>query len=390
MLFLEYIFWIALFLLIHTYLLYPLLLNFIGKNKSQNKTVFDYTDDLPTISILLAVYNEEQVIREKIETTFKTNYPQEKIQFLIGSDACTDKTENIINEYIEKYSNLTLVPFGGRTGKPQIINELQKRTQSELLVITDANVFFDEDTLYQLCKHYKNKEIGLVGGNIVNINLKSDGISKQEDTYLKGENRVKYLEGTIWGALMGVFGGVYSIRNNLFEPVPSKFTVDDFYITLAVIEKQNKAILELDAIAYEDVSNQLDEEFRRKVRISKGNYQNLIRFKKIVLNPFKGAGFAFFSHKFLRWVGPFLMILMLGCSGFLMNEKNIYKVAFIGEISFMVLPFVDSCLKAFRINIKVLRFVTHFVWMNLALLKGFFHFLTGVKTNIWTPTQRYQ
>ena len=141
MLFLEYIFWIALFLLIHTYLLYPLLLNFIGKNKPQNKTVFDYTDDLPTISILLAVYNEEQVIREKIETTFKTNYPQEKIYFLIGSDACTDKTENIINEYKEKYSNLTLVPFGGRTGKPQIINELQKRTQSELLVITDANVF---------------------------------------------------------------------------------------------------------------------------------------------------------------------------------------------------------------------------------------------------------
>lgn len=386
-----YIFWFSLFLLVHTYILYPVSLNVIFLFKKSIKTIPEIDKHYqPTVSILLAVYNEELVIEEKIVSTFNTDYPLENVEFLIGSDACTDKTESIIQKYQLKYPQLKLVPFGGRTGKPEIINSLQKVSTGEILVITDANVFFENDTIQELTKHYTDSTIGLVGGNIINSNVKSDGISHQETSYLKGENKIKYLEGKLWGAMMGTFGGVFSTRSSLYEPVPSKFTVDDFYITLSVIEKGYRAILELNALAIEDVSNSISEEFRRKVRISQGNFQNAFRFKSMLTNPFNGSNYAFFSHKFLRWIGPFLILLMLGSSGWLMNYNKIYYVAFIGEISFLMLPFVDSCLKIIRVDIKLLRFVSHFVWMNIALLKGFYLFVTGVKTNIWMPTERFQ
>lgn len=385
----AYIFWISFLLLAHTYVLYPLLLRYFSKNKKQNSIIYS-VEELPTISILLAVYNEEIVIREKIESTFKTNYPLDKIEFLIGSDASTDATEQLIQSFQVDYPQLQLRVFKGRTGKPQIINKLAEEAKNEVFVITDANVFFSDNTLFHLVKHFKNSSIGLVGGNIVNYNIKNDGISHQERSYLKGENLVKYMEGIQWGSMIGTFGGIYAVKKSVFEPVPATFLVDDFYISMAVLEQQQKAILELKAIAYEDVSNQLQEEFRRKSRISRGNFQNLVRFRSFLIKPWKGESFAYISHKVLRWIGPFFLLFMLACSAVLAQSKLIYLLAFLGEISFLLLPFVDSCLKLMKVNFGPLRFVSHFVWMNIALMNGFFQFIAGVKSNIWTPTQRYQ
>lgn len=386
----EIIFWSSFFLLVHTYVLYPIILNFLAKHKQQNQQLFSQHEELPNISVLLAVYNEELVVEEKIKTTFETNYPLEKIEFLIGSDASNDATDAIIKKYQAHYPQLKLTSFAGRTGKPGIINQLATAAAHEVFVITDANVFFTPTTFFELIKHFKNEAIGLVGGNILNYNLKEDGISHQEKTYLKGENSMKYNEGILWGAMIGTFGGVFAIRKACYEPVPSKFTVDDFYITMAVLEKKQQAILELEAKAYEDVSNQISEEFRRKTRISIGNFQNLKRFSGLLANPFKGVAFAFFSHKVARWLGPIFLLFMLVSSFYLQTYHPIYKLAFLGEIAFLLLPLIDSLFRKLKIHFYGLRFVSHFIWMNLALLNGLIKFLTGVKSNIWTPTQRNQ
>ncbi len=296
----------------------------------------------------------------------------------------------MIKKYQEQYPQLKLKRFAGRTGKPGIINQLAADAAHEILIITDANVFFTPTTFFELIKHFKNESIGLVGGNILNSNLKKDGISHQEKTYLKGENSMKYNEGVIWGAMIGTFGGVYAIRRASYAPVPSKFTVDDFYITMAVLENNQQVIMELEAKAYEDVSNQISEEFRRKTRISIGNFQNLKRFSGLLANPFKGVAFAFFSHKVARWLGPIFLLFMLATSFYLQTYHLIYKLAFLGEIAFLLLPLIDSLFRKLKIHFYGLRFVSHFIWMNLALLNGLIKFLTGVKTNIWTPTQRNQ
>lgn len=387
---LNILFWIFFTMLLHSYMLYPLFLRVFANNKKLQTSKFSINDNLPSVAILLAAYNEDSVIEEKILTTFETDYPLDKITFFIGSDASTDRTETIINGFQEKYPNLKLVNFEGRSGKPKIINQLQKEANAEVLVITDANVMFNRQTIFNLVKHFKTKDIGLVGGNILNFRVKKDGISVQEKTYLKSENIIKYREGVLWGAMIGTFGGVYAIRNSLYEEVPPNYTVDDFYISMVVLERGFKAINDLDAIAYEDVSHKPSEEFRRKTRISMGNYQNLKRFKKILWPIYKGKAFAFYSHKVLRWFGPILIILMLLSSGILAFENLFYVILFLGQLSLIFVPIIDRVLSKLNVHISVIRFISHFFMMNIALFVGMIRFLFGIKSNVWKPTERRQ
>jgi cellulose synthase/poly-beta-1,6-N-acetylglucosamine synthase-like glycosyltransferase len=386
---LEVIFWVCVLGIFHSYVLFPVLLSIIAKRKSSNLNFYPRdSPDLPNVSILLAAYNEEKVIAEKIVKTFQTSYPIHKLEFLIGSDASTDATNKIVKAHRDLYSELKLIEFPDRSGKVAIINKLASIAAGEILILTDANVFFDEETIYQLVKHYKNQEIELVGGNILNQNIKRDGIGHAEKTYLSRENKIKYAEGLVWGCMMGVFGGCYSVRKRSFQPVPERFNVDDFYISMQVLKNGGKAILELCAIAYEDVSNRLSEEFRRKVRISKGNFQNLNLFYPLLWPLNNALAFTFLSHKVIRWVGPLLIILTFLCSLGLSSQTLFFKYVLVVQIALMLIPFLDWILKKININIPVFRFISHFYVMNLALLTGFYKYVKGVESNVWKPTER--
>ncbi len=387
---LEIVFWLCAFCIFHTYVLFPIILRLLAKNKKNNTNTYQKDSELPRVSILLAVFNEESVIEKKLESTFKTNYPADLFDVYIGSDNSTDKTDEIISEYCKKHKNLHLYSFKERRGKPGIINDLHKIASGEVLILTDANVYFNENTIFELVKHYKNPEISLVGGLIENTNIKKSGISYQEKTYLSGENNIKYNEGVLWGCMIGAFGGVYSIRKSEYEDVPKKYFVDDFYITMRVLESGKKAIVEPAATALEDVSNVIGEEFKRKVRISSGNFQNLSRFWKMTLNPFSGKGFSFISHKILRWKTPFFIIICLVISAVLFSKDVLYSYLFFCQIGLLLLPIVDLILKSINVNIAALRFVTHFVTMNAALLIGFFKYIKGIESNVWQPTKRNQ
>lgn len=383
------IIFISYFLIFHSYVLFPLMLKIRSRGKQQNQIVFNLTDELPSVAILLAVYNEESVIEEKIIKTFESNYPLDKIKFYIGSDASTDKTNAIVERYAQKYP-IHLEVFPGRTGKSGIINRLAEIAEAEIFILTDANVFFKNDTIYQLVKHYKNKDIAQVGGNILNPVYKKDGISYQEKSYLSRENEIKFQEGVLWGVMIGAFGGCYSIRAISYRPVPKNFLMDDFYISMNVFEQGKKAINELDAQCLEDVSNKIEEEFRRKVRISAGNFQNLNRYKALLWPPFSGLAFSFMSHKVLRWYTPILLLLAFICSVILSFYANYYLYFMLLQVLLFTTPLIDKLLKALGVHIKFLRFATHFILMNLALLKGFVWYLQGVESNVWKPTQRNQ
>ncbi len=389
MIVLEILFWLSMACMFHTYLLFPAILELLGKGRTQNKDIYSLEEELPKVTILLAAYNEEKVIEQKIKSTFNTGYPLDRIEFLIGSDASTDGTNGIVRKYSQQYPQLKLFEFGGRTGKAGIINQLAARATNKILILTDANVFFKQDTIYHLSKHYKNEKVSLVGGNILNVRVKKDGISVQEKAYLNRENRIKYYEGIIWGTMIGAFGGCYSVRKSHYAPVPPKFFMDDFYITMNVLEKKGKTINELEATCYEDVSNKITEEFRRKWRISIGNFQNLGRYKHLLWH-FNGLAFCFWSHKVLRWLGPFFLLLMLISAGVLATQTLFYLAVLLAQIGLMLLPLLDWLLKKLNLHILWLRFISHFYLMNLALLIGFFKFINGVKSNVWTPTQRYQ
>lgn len=404
---LQIIFWVCFIALAHTYIAYPLILKILAPAKLPSPKG-EELGVRPAVSILIPAYNEEKIIKQKLESIFTSDYPKDKIEVIVGSDTSTDKT----NEIVQSFPQVHLVNFKGRSGKPKIMNMLATLAKNETLILTDANVIFDKNTISKLTKHFHpdsyRDEIALVDSNMVNINQQGKGISKAESTYIRGEVGIKNNEGKVFGMMMGPFGGCYAVRKSFYSPVPENFLVDDFYINMKVLEKGGKAISEINAKVYEEIPTDWKVEFRRKIRIATGSFQNLKAFFHLLFR-FDTLSFCFLSHKVLRWFGPFFLIglyvsnfifalstqsfyyRMLGVSTF--GEYYgiaLYLCLFIFLLThiIIILFVIDILLKLIGINFFLTRLVTHFLSTNLALFIGFFKFLAGVKSSVWTPTKR--
>ena len=402
MIVLQIIFWVSFISLAHTYVIYPLLLKFLASTKKIEAK--DTNQEKPNVSILIPAYNEEKIIRQKLESIYASDYPKEKIEIIVGSDASTDGT----NEIVKSFPEVHLVYFRGRSGKPKVMNMLAVLAKNQTLILTDANVLFDKNTISELTKHFANPEIALVDSNMININQQGKGISKAESTYIRGEVGIKNNEGKVFGMMMGPFGGCYAVRKSFYSPVPENFLVDDFYINMKVLEKGGQAISEINAKVYEEVPADWKIEFKRKIRIAAGSFQNLFAFTRLLFR-FNKLSFCFFSHKVLRWFGPFFMIALY-ISTFLLSIASAYiyfewgrgsiwgsfpygagmyfylPVFFLQNL-LIALFIIDIILSVLRIPSPT-RLFTHFFSTNLALLIGFFKFLGGVKSSIWQPTKR--
>ncbi len=384
---LQIILWASIFLVFHTYVLYPLLLLVLVGNK---KDIFLENSQIPKVTIIMSLFNEESVIAQKLDSILNSDYPLEKIQIIIGSDNSTDQTNKIVSDYALKFNIIDFTVFEERQGKSNVINRMINKSDCEILILSDANVFFDKQTIREIVKPFSDDKVGLVDTHMKNTGLRKEGISIQEKSYISREVKIKNHEGVLWGTMMGPFGGCFALRKSLYSPVPKNFLVDDFYICMKVIESGYKAINNLDAIVYEDVSNNLVDEFRRKVRIATGNFQNLNEFKKMLWPPFKGLAFSFLSHKVLRWITPLFIIASYISNGVLSIYSDCYLILFICYNLLLLLPLTDFLLKKLNIHNVLLRFITHFFTMNLALLTGMFKAIKGVKSNVWKPTKRNQ
>ena len=387
-LFFYILFWTTLALIIHTYIIFPLWLD-IRVRFFHKKSSVSFSDSYqPFVSIIIPAYNEESVIEKKIHSIYAGDYPATKFEVLVMSDASTDNTDKIISRLQKKYPSLFFTRSQQRIGKPSILTLLVKQAKGEFILLTDANVMLAENTLTRLMRHFSDPNTGLVDTKLVSINDKQKGIAFQEKEYTNREVSIKYKEGLLWGIIMGPSGACYALRKNLFKPIPSNFLVDDFYINMKVLEQGYKAIVEPDALVYEDVTYKLKEAFRRKVRIATGNFQNLHAFKRLFRNIFKPAGFCFWSHKGIRWFVPWLLLLNLTANIFLAWHDTFYLILLGIQLFLFLLIIIDNILEIFGKQIVILRFVTHFYSMNLALAAGFIKALKGVKTNVWEPTER--
>lgn len=404
MIILEIIFWICFLALAHTYIIYPLILKVLPKTYLSDRKGAGVE---VAVSILIPAYNEEKIIRQKLESIFASEYPRHKIEVIVGSDASTDRT----NEIVKSFPEVHLVNFRGRSGKPKIINMLAALAKNEILILTDANVIFDKQTIGELTKHFSNPEVALVDSNMVNVSCTDSGISQAESTYIRGEVGIKNNEGKVFGTMMGPFGGCYAVRKSFYSPVPENFLVDDFYINMKVLEKGGKTLSEANAKVFEEVPTHWKVEFRRKVRIATGSFQNLKAFAHLLFR-FNTLSFCFFSHKVLRWIGPFFMMGLYVSSAYLtfctylhsiLQHRDyvetvspfyyeiglyIYFPLFLIMNFFIILFLLDILLKLLGVNFFLTRLIMHFFTTNFALLIGFFKFLAGVRSGVWTPTKR--
>ena len=372
------------FLILHTYVFYPLFMILIYRNSNHNQLLFYSDHELPSIAILIAAHNEEKVIEKKILSVFNTNYPSSKLKVFIGSDASTDRTDEIISNLTNTYSNIEFIKFKGRVGKISIINHLQSLCDESVLILSDANVIFKQNTIFELVKYFKDSNVGLVSANIIKESSNNDGISYQEKKYLNFENKIKASESYAFNFIMGAEGGCYAIRNNLFSKVPSNFIVDDFFITMQVLKRKNYALLNNLAICIEDVTSDISSEYRRKVRISSGNFQNLFFFKHLLFD-FSSISFAFWSHKVLRWLTPFFLFICLFSSVFLIPYHKFFIWISCIQLLLLLFPLLNYF---FKFNNVFLKFIAHFYLMNFALFEGFIKFIKGIKSSIWEPINR--
>lgn len=397
MILLHLLFWLCISCLVHSYIVYPMLLRWWASNLKIETNYFEKEEEWPQVSVIMAAYNEEAVLDEKMQSLLDLDYPKDRLSFYVGSDCSSDKTNAILTALAKKEPRLHFFPFTERQGKPGVVNNLTKsafakngKTQDHLFLMTDASVMLEKGTLKQLVRHFKDPEIALVDSHILGTNLQKPGISQSENSYVGSEAKLKNREGLLWGTMIGPFGGCFVLRSNYYHEVPTNFLVDDFYVAFKAMLQGGKAINDLQAICYESISQDINEEFRRKVRISTGNFQNLTTFAAVLRKPFSPLGFAFLSHKVFRWLGPFFILgSLIIALYFAFNGNTLYQLILIcyGGI-LIVIPLLDKMLHILKVHIMPFRHVRYFMAMNRALFVGFFKFMAGVEKGIWEPTKR--
>jgi len=375
--------WILFFILLYTYIGYPLLL-IIGSGllKGQRLSKADSypVSALPKISLIIPAHNEELVIEEKIKNSLAIDYPRELYDIVIVSDGSEDNTNEIINRYATQYNNISFHSYPKRQGKANALNVAISHSKGDILVFTDANVMFKKESIRQLISNFSDPQIGGACGKV----LLYSSISKEilgEGLYMKYERYIHEAESKI-KTMIGTDGGMYAIRKTLYKPLAPKTILDDFVIAMQVVAESYSIVYEDKAIGYEEASAAMEDEFKRKVRIFAGGFQSLWTLQDI-LNPFKHpvVTFQFLSHKLFRWLSPIFMLGLLIANLFLLNQL-FYLVLFISQVIFYSLALIGLYFPKARRS-SFVYFPLYFSAVNLAALFGLFRYLSGRQKVTW-------
>jgi cellulose synthase/poly-beta-1,6-N-acetylglucosamine synthase-like glycosyltransferase len=370
------VFLAALSLIALTYVVYPIWqLIFPGKP-------IDFTGEFtpPPVSVVFAAYNESSIIEAKIRSIYRTNYPIELLSVWIGSDLSSDGTDDIIRNLQSEFPQLNLHVNEARSGKSATINLLIERTRAEVIIATDANILFKETTIEELVRPIALQKATAVAGTLA---YEAGGITNStatnEKAYLSLENAIRRAESRKHGICFGMEGGLYSMRKSYWRPIPPNTFMEDFFQTVQLIARDQKVLFNEAAIGLEDVSSSLREEYKRKIRISIGNWQNLIRFYPLLFKHPYPFGILFLMHKVLRWLTPHLYLIAI-VAGLFTSQWLVTSIVLIG------LPVSQFILMYFGLATPL----AYFYAMNAALFIGFLRYLKGVKSSVWQPTKRNQ
>lgn len=375
----EIAFFLSLGFLVYSYAFYPLLLFILSYIVNKKNLISD--EYFPTVGVLVPAFNEEKVIKKKIDNILSLEYPPEKLSVWIGSDCSDDATDKIVKSYNNKRVHLWRAPL--RMGKTGIINNLTPLIDAEIILFTDANTMHSKESLAMLVRHFADENIGGVAGQIEHVNLSED--EKGEHIYRSFESMLKLYESRLHSTI-SAYGGFYAIRKKVFKPIPyNSYSNDDVLIPINVIRQGYRMIYEPEAISKEDISGDIKSEFKRRIRIGAGNFQAFCWLIDFV-NPGNGwPSFCLVSHKFTRWLSPFFLILLAISSTilFFKSECDIYKAFF---MSFFIIFLCGLFHKI--IQLRFTKHIFYFMLMNLALIIGYLRFVKGIKSAVWSPTER--
>lgn len=373
--YIQIIFFISLLLLLHCYVIFPMTLPFVSEIFKRRKSLDNGAAALPTVSILISAYNEEAVIEKKIKNLLELDYPKEKLEVLIGDDGSIDSTAKIVESYATK--GITLVKSPKNAGKAAMLNRLQKIAKNEILIFCDANTILFPNIIRKLVNPFQDAKIGCACGHLILSDKSGSVLGRGESSYWDLESEIKKFEGAL-DMLVGGNGALYAIRSELYTELPVKKSVmDDFFVTVKILQKGFYCTFVTSAIGSEQTSKESSGEFRRKVRIGRANFNFLFSYLSL-LNPLHPLlAYLFFSHKILRWFSPHIILMLLISNALLLTNGLFYQISF----CIMLLCFL---LAAF----KIIPSGYYFLSMNCAIFKGFILSFVKEKSGGWARETR--
>ncbi len=377
-------FWVCLGGVAYVYFVYPLVIwclsHWFGRRQDAPAIA---REELPSLSLLIAAYNEEAVIEDRVKNALGLDYPPEKLEIVIACDGCSDCTAVTARRYARR--GVRVLEYGQRRGKAATLNAAFAELKGDIVMLSDANTTTDRDAAYNLVRWFRDPTVGAVCGRLI---LTDPETGRNVDSlYWRYETFIKRCEGRL-GALLGANGGIYAIRRELFQPIPGNTIVDDFVIPLSARLRTGCAIIfDPQAAAREETAADVRSEFRRRSRIGAGGFQSIAMLGRL-MDPRRGwVAFTFMSHKVLRWVCPFFLVALL-VSNLLLLGEPFYRLCLLGQLLFYALALVGAWIPGRIRALKVVRLTTLFTSMNLALLVGFGRWLLGTQRAAWARTGR--
>jgi len=377
-------FWVSAVVVGYTWVGYPLILALFSRWFGRwTRAPRGGEVSLPGVSLLIAAHNEEAVIGQRLRNALNLDYPADKIEIVVVADGCTDETTTIVNRFARQ--GVRLIEREQRRGKASAINAAWDELHGDIVLLSDANTEMEQDAVRKLVRWFRNPKVGVVCGRLQLTDPASG--NNVDSLYWKYETHLKQWEGRL-GALPGANGGIYAIRKELFRSLPENTLLDDLVIPMtARLHNTCVLVYDAEAVAHEEAAPDVAAEFRRRARIGAGGYQCLGRLWPI-LDPRQGwIAWTFMSHKLLRWLCPFFLLLLL-VSNLLLVNRPFYLMTLLvlsaGTLTGLVAGFLPG---RWRI-LRPLRLLSMFVAMNLAIFVGFWHWLFQPQQGTWQRTPR--
>jgi cellulose synthase/poly-beta-1,6-N-acetylglucosamine synthase-like glycosyltransferase len=384
--FLELVFWSAVALVAYAYVVYPLLILRLLRAPMSNVAIGQTCSeaDLPTVTVIVAAFNEEVHIAARIQNLLGQAYPSDKIRVLIGSDGSSDRTVEIARGFSDP--RVTVLAFEANRGKASVLNDCAAQADSSVLVFTDANTVFKPDTIRELVAALDDDTAAACGELILQAPDRGHNV---DHGYWSIERRLKAAESSI-GGLIGANGGVYAIRRECYQPLRPDTIVDDFVIAMNIALAGKGLRYVPTAVAFEDTPGDVIDEYHRRVRIGIGigNYQALFRHPQYLFDGPPALRFTYFSHKVLRWLTPHLLLVALICSLVLAFRSSFYGVIALlqiaGYVNALVVFTTRNRIPWPRLFISAMFFAV----LNWAFLVGFKRYLSADYRGSWRRTER--
>lgn len=381
------IFWVCLGLVIYPYVIYPLVLflvysltqawrdlRYLGASRNR-RVATPSAALLPGVSIIVPAYNEEKVLLRKAENLKLLDFPQELLQVIFVSDGSTDRTNEILKSIESENFECLLLPERG--GKANALNQAVQHARFPVLVFCDAATLFEPDAIKKLIRHFSDPEIGAVCG-AVRYEAGSDA-RQTEGAYWKYESALRMMEARL-GAILNASGCIYALRRDCYSPVPSNTILEDFVIPMRARRLGFSVLYDPEAVAIEFPASTVGGEFTRRVRLAVGSFR---AWGELIRIPWRGfTPFALVSHKLLRWLVPFVAVVLLA-SNVLLIGSSFYRWTLIAQVLFYLWAGLGFL---FYQQMRRIRFglVPYFLFaMHLAFLVGFVRCLTGSGKTVW-------